>query len=212
MSDFLQSLLSRYPKVKNLENSIISSFDIIKNAYKKDNTLFVCGNGGSASDSEHIVGELMKGFLKKRTVKEGEFKNNVISLFEEDSKLLLDNLQDGLRAISLMSHPSLFSAFSNDVNSELVFAQQLYVLGRAGDVLIAISTSGNSKNIYRAIEVAKAKNISVVLLTGEEGGICAKKADISIKAPSSMTYMIQEYHVAIYHTLCLMLEDYFYEC
>ncbi len=209
-SKYLTSLLSRYKELSSLETDITEVFEIIKECYKKEGTLFVCGNGGSASDSEHIVGELMKGFALPRNLKDDNMKKKLESLYGEEGLFLSKSLQMGLRAISLMSHPALHSAFANDVNAEMVFAQQLYVLAKPGDLLFAISTSGNARNVMRAMHVASVIGVKTVLLTGVHGGKCAKIADKTIKVPEKETYKIQEYHLPIYHTLCLMLEEYFY--
>jgi D-sedoheptulose 7-phosphate isomerase len=209
-SKYLTSLLSRYKDLSFLEANITEAFEIIKECYKKKGTLFVCGNGGSAADSEHIVGELMKGFILQRRVADINLKNNLLKKFGDEGEFIIDKLQNGLRAVSLLSHPSLSSAYSNDVSAEMVFAQPLYVMSRPGDVLIAISTSGNSKNVLRAIQLASATKVKTILLTGNNGGRCAELSDCSIKVPENETYKIQEYHLPIYHTLCLMLEEYFY--
>ena len=209
-SKYLTSLLSRYKELSSLKADIIEVFEIIKECYKKEGTLFVCGNGGSAADSEHIVGELMKGFLLPRNLKDDSIKNKLESLYGEDGVLLSKSLQMGLRAISLLSHPSLYSAFANDVNAEMAFAQHLYVLAKSGDVLFTISTSGNARNVLRAMQVASVIGVRTILLTGMHGGKGWKIADKTIKVPESETYKIQEYHLPIYHTLCLMLEEYFY--
>ena len=209
-SKYLTSLLSRYKELSSLKTDITEVFEIIKGCYKKEGTLFVCGNGGSAADSEHIVGELMKGFLLPRNLKNSNMKNKLEKLYGKEGTLLSKSLQMGLRAVSLMSHPALYSAFSNDVNAEMIFAQQLYVLAKQGDVLFAISTSGNARNVLRAMQVASVIGVKTILLTGMNGGECGKIADKAIKAPEKETYKIQEYHLPIYHTLCLMLEEYFY--
>ena len=201
-SKYLTSLLSRYKDISLLEADIIEAFEIIKKCYKKEGTLFVCGNGGSAADSEHIVGELMKEFVSPRRVTDINLRNNLVKKFGNEGEFIVDKLQRGLRAVSLLSHPSLISAYSNDVSAEMIFAQQLYVMSKHGDVLLAISTSGNSKNVLKAIQLASVINVKTILLTGNNGGKCAELADCSIK--------IQEDHLPIYHTLCLMIEEYFY--
>ena len=209
-SKYLTSLLSRYKDISLLEADIIEAFEIIKKCYKKEGTLFVCGNGGSAADSEHIVGELMKEFVSPRRVTDINLRNNLVKKFGNEGEFIVDKLQRGLRAVSLLSHPSLISAYSNDVSAEMIFAQQLYVMSKHGDVLLAISTSGNSKNVLKAIQLASVINVKTILLTGNNGGKCAELADCSIKIPENETYKIQEYHLPIYHTLCLMIEEYFY--
>ena len=207
---YLDDLFVRYSDLCFLHDDLLNSFKILKDCFTAGNTLFVCGNGGSASDSEHIVGELMKGFILSRRISDEKLKNNLMQKFGNEGEFIVNKLQNGLRAISLLSHPSLISAYSNDVSAEMIFAQQLHVLSRPGDVLMAITTSGNSLNVLRAVQLASAMGIKTILLTGSGGGKCAELADCSIKVPATETYKIQEYHLPIYHTLCLMLEDYFY--
>lgn len=207
---YLASLFTRYKKLSFLKADITEAFEIIKKCYKKEGTLFICGNGGSAADSEHIVGELMKGFILPRRITDINLRKNLVKKFGNEGEFIVDKLQNGLRAISLLSHLSLNSAYSNDVSAEMIFAQPLYVMSKPGDVLIAISTSGNSKNVLKAVQLASVINVKTILLTGNNGGKCAELADCSIKVPENETYKIQEYHLPIYHSLCLMLEEYFY--
>jgi len=211
MNNYLENLFSRFTELKYLEKELMSAFEMIKAAYEADGTVFVCGNGGSASDGEHIVGELMKSFVRKRTV-DMDFRRKLSELYGNDGVFMADNLQCGLRAVSLTSHPALNTAFANDVNPVMVFAQQLYVMGRPGDVLIALSTSGNSANVIRAMQLARAKEIKIIAMTGESGGKCKEFTDCLINVPHHETFRIQEYHLPIYHTLCLMVEEYFYGC
>lgn len=206
----LSKLLNRFPELIPIKDNIFNAYEIILNCYKEEKTLFICGNGGSASDSEHLVGELMKGFILPRKISNPSILAEYEKLYGEDGKILVNSLQNGLRAISLMSHPSLSSAYSNDVNPEMAFAQQLFVLSKPGDVLMGISTSGNSKNVKRAMQVANVKGVETILLTGMNGGKCEALSKCVIKAPAHETYIIQEYHLPIYHTLALMLEEYFY--
>ena len=200
---FFDVLVDRYPLIEPIKHSIISATDIIINSFKSNHKLLICGNGGSAADSEHIVGELMKGFcLPRKISKELELKIN--------DKELSDSLQYGLPAISLVSHTALSTAFANDQMPTAVFAQQVLGYGKEGDVLLCISTSGNSKNCVYAAEVAKALNIKVVSLTGEKDSKLKELSDITIQAPSKETYKIQEYHLPIYHAMCLAIENEFY--
>lgn len=207
---YLAKLLSRFSEITPLRNEIIIAYEMIKKCYLEGNTLYICGNGGSAADSEHLVAELMKGFMLPRKITDTKLLSKFEFLYGEDGKTLAHNLQNGLRAISLMSHPSLNSAYSNDVNPEMVFAQQLYVLAKPGDILLGISTSGNSKNVRRAMQLANVIGVETILLTGMNGGKCELLSKCVIKAPSHETFIIQEYHLPIYHTLALMLEEYFY--
>jgi D-sedoheptulose 7-phosphate isomerase len=181
----------------------------LENAYGNGRKLLVCGNGGSASDSEHIVGELMKEFKLKRKV----YSDHAAALREVDPELgqvLADHLQGALPAISLTGHSSLQTAFMNDAVPELVFALQVNGYGKPGDVFLGISTSGNSKNVLYAAVNAKAKGLKVVGLTGAKESKLMKYADVCIRVPETETYKIQEYHLPVYHCLCLMLEDKFF--
>jgi len=209
MDILLNDLIRRYPGIADLKEYVRTTYEVILESLKKGGTVFTCGNGGSASDSEHIAGELLKGFILKRELKD-ELKNQFSDKFGEDGLKVANKLQYGLRAISLTSHPAFITAFANDVDANLIFAQQLFGLGRKGDVLIAISTSGNSANIYNCILTASIMGIKTVLLTGKSGGRCCALADVALKIPETEAYKIQEYHLPIYHTLCLMIEDYFY--
>ncbi len=204
---YIKELLKRYPDLEEASEKLIIAYSILKNCFFNDRILFVCGNGGSAADSEHIVGELMKGFKMKRPVKEA-VRSDFIKHFGNEE--LANKLQMGLRTVSLLSHPALASAYVNDVDPLMTYAQQLFVMGREGDALIGLSTSGNAKNIYYAFQVAKVKKIRTILFTGENHGICEELANCVVKAPSCETYVIQEYHLPLYHCLCLMLEETFY--
>ncbi len=203
-------LIKRYPELACCIEDINEAFNILKECFLSGHKLLVAGNGGSCSDSEHIVGELMKGFKKRRHLSEEECEQ-LINIDPIRGKELAYSLQWGLPCIALDSHPGLNSAFTNDVvnGGLLTYAQQLNVLGNNGDVFLGISTSGNSKNVMYASVVAKAKGIKVIGLTGEKGGELANIADVCIKAPSNETFVVQEYHLPIYHCLCLMLEDQF---
>ena len=203
----VKELLRRYPDLKEASEKLIIAYSILKNCFFNDKILFVCGNGGSAADSEHIVGELMKGFKMKRPLQDAVREDFVKQFGNEE---LPDKLQMGLRAVSLLSHPALSSAYVNDVDPLMTYAQQLFVMGREGDVLLGLSTSGNAKNICYAFQVAKVKKMKTILFTGENCGICEEFADCVVKAPSRETYMVQEYHLPLYHCLCLMLEEAFY--
>lgn len=210
MNKILNELFERYPRLSAIETPILKAFDWMKQSFKNEGTLFCCGNGGSASDCEHIVGELLKGFVKKRPLN-SILKNKFINEFGDAGKEISEKLQGGLKAISLTSHPAFLSAFLNDVDGNFIYAQQLNILASKGDVLLGISCSGNSKNVYNAMMVAKIKEIKTILLTGNKPGKCCSIADCIINVPAEETFIIQEYHLPIYHTLCLMLEDYFYE-
>lgn len=178
-------------------------------AYSTDHKLLVAGNGGSAADSEHIAGELMKRFKTPRPV-QSDFASRLCEIDSVRGPRLAKNLERGLIAIPLVAHEALSTAYINDVDGYGVFAQQLFGFGRAGDVFLGISTSGNSQNIMNAAVVAKALGITIIGLTGADGGELARTADVVVKAPETETYMIQELHLPIYHTWCLMLEDMFF--
>lgn len=202
-------LVERYPKLDVCRQSIEDAFITLRDCYEHGGKLLVAGNGGSAADSEHIAGELMKRFEKPRPVPEDFAKK----LKEVDPVLgadLAKNLEQGLMAIPLVAHEALTTAYINDVDGLGVFAQQLYGFGRRGDVFLGISTSGNSKNVLNATVVARAEGIKVIGLTGAKGGKLAEVSDVAIKAPETETYKVQECHLPIYHCLCLMLEDHFF--
>lgn len=202
-------LIERYPVLKPMVWEIIHSYLIMETCYKNDGKLLIAGNGGSAADSEHMVGELMKRFKTPRPVTEDYAKK----LKEADplrGEVLSRNLERSLMAIPLVSHEALTTAYINDVDGLGVFAQQLFGYGRPGDVFLGISTSGNSRNIMNATVVARASGIKVIGLTGSFGGELAKVADVCVKVPEIETYLIQELHLPIYHCWCLMLEDKFF--
>jgi len=209
--NLLKNLTERYPSLAGLEPDINAAFEILKTSFEGGGKLLIAGNGGSAADAEHIVGELMKGFVKKRplsaALKEKIFK---ASRSEEAARLLCEKLQGGLPAIALSGHSALSTAFINDVAGELVFAQQLCGYGRAGDAFLAVSTSGNSKNVIYAMIAAKAKGLKIILLSGGTGGDALQYADAAIVVPEKETYKVQELHLPVYHSLCLMLEEYFF--
>ena len=205
----LDLLIMRYPHLECCKGNIIIAFEFIRDCYKNGGKLLVCGNGGSAADAEHIVGELMKGFKKARHLASIE----VEKLVEIDSlmgRTLADNLQGALPAIALDGHPALTTAYMNDCEPIICFAQQVYGYGCKNDVRFAISTSGNSRNVLYAVVAAKAKGMVVIGLTGENDSKLSAMSDVCIRVPSTETYQIQELHLPIYHCLCLMLEDYFF--
>ncbi|HBF39880.1 MAG TPA: phosphoheptose isomerase [Firmicutes bacterium] len=202
-------LFENYPKLGNCQESITQAFQLLQQSYAGGGKLLVCGNGGSAADAEHIVGELMKGFLLKRELPEAD-QERVRKAFPEECHYLGANLQRALPAISLVSQSALATAFINDVAPDMVFAQQVYGYGRPGDVLIGISTSGNSKNVANAVKIAKSFAIHTIGLTGEKGGLLKNLCDATITVPSGETFKIQEYHLPVYHALCAMIEREFF--
>lgn len=202
-------LCKRYPELKNAENDIAAAYQILEESYKNGGKLLVAGNGGSAADAEHIVGELMKGFKLPRKPRE-DFAEKLIRENTELGAVLAENLQGALPAIALDGHPALSTAYMNDCEPLLCFAQQVNGYGKAGDVFLGISTSGNSKNVLYAATTAHAKGMKVVGLTGAKSSKLEQMSDVCIKAPQTETYMIQELHLPVYHCLCLMLEDEFF--
>lgn len=205
----IDKLVKRYPKLETVSDSVVIAYQILEECYENDGKLLIAGNGGSAADSEHIAGELMKRFRVLRPVPQ-EFANKLKEIDPERGENLSKNLERGLMAIPLVAHEALTTAYINDVDGLGVFAQQLYGFGRKGDVFLGISTSGNSKNIMSATVVARALGIKVIGLTGNNGGELAKVSDVVIKVPENETYMIQELHLPVYHCLCLMLEEHFF--
>ena len=207
--DYLQQLIERYPSLETAGSDISAAFDIIVNSYRNGGKLLIAGNGGSASDAEHIAGELMKTFAKKRALPDS-FISDVAAVDAEIAQYLVPRLQPGLPAIALSGHASLNTACINDIDGNITFAQQVYGYGKEGDVLLGISTSGNSKNVLYAAAVAKAKKLKIIALTGSGGGNLKKFADVCIRVPETETWKIQELHLPVYHLLCMMLEDHFF--
>lgn len=203
MPSHIAELAERAPVLAPLRESLEDAADCIVNAVRSGGRLFTCGNGGSAADAEHIVGELMKGFLLKRPLAQ---ERKSLLLRKGCDAAMVEMLQDGVPALSLVGGVSLPTAFINDVHADYVFAQQLLVLGKAPDVLLAISTSGNSKNILAAASLAKGLDMTVIGLTGSGGGRLAPLCDILLAAPSAHTPRIQEFHLQLYHTLCAEIE------
>lgn len=185
------------------------AYDLLSKSFREGGKLLVCGNGGSASDSEHIVGELMKGFKSKRILSK-EVRQQFVDCFGEDGNFLADNLQGALPAISLTSHHSLATAYANDVNPDMVFAQQVYGYGKAGDILIGLSTSGNSDNVVHAVKTAQVLGMKTIGLTGRSGGKMKDLCEVTLSVPEDETADVQERHLPIYHALCTMLEIAFF--
>jgi len=205
----IDDLVIRYPDLTVCRADVAEAYRLISATYRNGGKLLVCGNGGSASDSEHIVGELMKGFMSRRPLS-ADRRSALAAAFPEEGAYLADHLQEALPAVSLASHTALMTAYANDVAPDMVFAQQVYGLAKPGDALLGISTSGNSGNVIRAVQVAKAFGITTIGLTGQPGGRLAELCDVTIRVPFSLTPDIQERHLPIYHTLCIMLEREFF--
>ena len=196
-------LVTRYPALAVCRADIEKAAQIMIDSFKDGKKLLTCGNGGSASDAEHIVGELMKAFVLPRKLGK--------ELCEKlDDPYLSDNLQGALPAVSMIGESALSTAYANDCAPDLAFAQQVLGLGREGDVLLGISTSGNSKNVVYAGKVARVQGMKVIMLTGEAGGKCAELADVAIRVPEKETFKVQEYHLPVYHALCLAIEEEFF--
>ena len=211
----VDTLIARYPALEGCGTDIRAAITALCECYRAGGKLIVCGTGGSASDAEHIVGELMKGFLLPRHLDEAMLDKLHAVCDAKDPRAVdyfMQNLQGALPAISLPSQLAISTAFSNDQAPDLTFAQQVLGLGKEGDILLGITTSGNSKNVIYAFEIAKALGLTTVALTGTPGGRVAADdlADIVIKAPASETYVIQEYHLPIYHALCIAAEEEFF--
>ena len=209
LENHIDLLMERYSILKSVRQDIIDAYLVMEECYEHDGKLLIAGNGGSAADSEHMAGELMKRFKTPRPVT-SEMAEKLKAIDPIRGKLLSRNLERGLMAIPLVAHEALSTAYINDVDGLGVFAQQLFGFGRVGDVFLGISTSGNSKNVMSATVVARALGIKVIGLTGDKGGELATVADVAVKVPVTETYMIQELHLPVYHCWCLMLEDNFF--
>lgn len=206
---YLEELLERYPVLQKEKASIQMVFEMIRDCYEAGGKLLIAGNGGSCADSEHMVGELMKGFVKKRPVG-AELRAALEKEGKEAGCELADCLQLGLPAIALTGHSGLTTAFINDVNGHMVYAQQVLGYGKPGDIFFGISTSGNSENVRLAAITAKALGLKTIGLLGKDGGAIRELCDEAIVVPEQETFKIQELHLPVYHVLCLMLEEYFF--
>lgn len=201
----VQELVRRFPALAATAPCLVAAVALIGAALDAGGTLYLCGNGGSAADCEHIAGELLKGFLHRRPLSAAAAAG-LTARFGADGEYLAARLQGGLRAVSLTGHPGLATAVANDNGGDLVFAQQLQALGRRGDVLLAITTSGNARNVLLAAMTATALGVQVIGMTGQGGGKLAALADLLLSVPETETFKIQELHLPLYHALCAMLE------
>mgnify|MGYP003676179697 FL=1 len=209
MNPTIQTLGQNYPDLEPVLADVQSAYEILVTAYTADHTLYTCGNGGSAADADHIVGELVKGFMLKRPLP-APAQSALVEEHGAAGRFIADHLQGGLPAVALTAHAALTTAFANDVAPELVFAQQINTYGRPGDVLLAISTSGNSTNVLHALRVARTRGVHTLGLTGQTGGQMAALCDVCIKVPFVSTPQIQERHLPIYHALCIAVEAHFF--
>lgn len=205
----IKELILRYPQLVLCEKEIEGGYELLAETYRRGGKVLACGNGGSASDAQHIVGELMKSFVRKRSI--GEARQKLFdALAPEDAAYIAEHLQGTLTAISLQGETALVSAFANDVAPDLVYAQQVLGYGAPGDCLLALSTSGNAENVLRAVQVAKALGIKTLGMTGAAGGRLKAICDVCIRVPETETYKVQELHLPVYHAVCLMLEERFF--
>ncbi len=209
IKELVTDFTEKQPLLIPVLDDVMAAYQALIRCYETDHVLYICGNGGSFADAIHIAGELMKSFARKRPVPENEQQILNKLLYGEELK---SSLEAGFRAIPLGLNISLTSALENDISQRyLTFAQELYILGRQGDVLMGLSTSGNAKNVAMAMTVAKLKEMTTIGLTGMHGGTLAKMADMTIKVPASQTPSVQEFHIAVYHLLCAMIEAYWYK-
>ncbi len=205
----VDDLISHYPALSVCREDLVAAVKAVCESYRGGHKLIACGNGGSASDAEHIVGELMKGFLLPRKL-DGKMRERMEEVCPEEADYFMENLQGALPALSLVNQVALNTAFANDQAPDLSFAQQILGMGEGGDVLLAISTSGNSTNVIYAVQMAKVKGVKSIALTGESGGKLKDLVDICIRVPERETYRIQEYHLPVYHMLCIAVENEFF--
>ena len=207
MDSVLKELKARYPELGACESQIEQAGEEWISCFRSGGKLLLCGNGGSAADAEHIVGELMKGFQKRRPLPE-DARRRLESLYPGER--LAEGLQGALPAIALGAHTALGTAYSNDVSADMVFAQQVWGYGKPGDALLALSTSGNSRNVVNAVKVARAAGVRTVGIGGGTGGALKSLCDVYVLLPESETYLVQELTLPVYHALCRIAEEYFW--
>ena len=201
----MEELLKRYPALSVCRNDIEKAVNLLEDTYNAGGTLMFCGNGGSCADCDHIVGELMKGFLSLRPA-DSDAKEMPIEKYGDDGKRIADKLQRGIPAVSLAAHAGVMTAFANDVDPELIYAQMVYAYARPNDLVMGISTSGNSKNVVAALKTASAIGLKTIGLTGNRECAMDEICDVVIKVPETETFKVQEYHLPVYHYLCAELE------
>jgi D-sedoheptulose 7-phosphate isomerase len=205
----IDEMILRYPRLKDISYKINEAAERLIRCYQNGNKVLICGNGGSSSDSDHIAGELLKGFEQRRPLDESA-RRELTSVSGERGPYLAEKLQNGLPAISLSAHTGVVTAVVNDIDASLIYAQQVVAFGSPGDVLVGISTSGNAQNVIDAAITARARGMSVIGLTGETGGKLKPFCDILINVPEKRTSFVQELHLPVYHTLCMIIENYFF--
>lgn len=211
MNGYLDNMVQQYPLLAVIRKEVAAAYRALEDCYQKGGKLLTAGNGGSACDAEHIVAELMKGFQLKREL-EKEEKERLVQIHGMRGIILAEKLQYALPALALNSHMALNTAFSNDVDAKLCFAQQVYAYGEPGDIFLGITTSGNSENVLYAAVAAKAKGMGVIGFTGKDGGEMKKFSDIMVKVPCLETWAVQETQMPVYHCWCRMLEENFFGC
>jgi D-sedoheptulose 7-phosphate isomerase len=209
MNPFLAKLIDTYPDLEICLPAIERAAELLLNCYRQGGKLLVCGNGGSAADSEHIVGELMKGYLRRRPLPPAA-RQQLLDAFPESGNYLADHLQGALPAISLASQTALLTAYANDVAADMIFAQQVYGYGAPGDVLLGISTSGNSRNVVQAVQVARAFGLRTLGFTGQSGGLLRSICEVMVCVPREEVAAVQELQLPIYHALCALVEAEFF--
>jgi D-sedoheptulose 7-phosphate isomerase len=209
MQNHIQSLIAKFPDLAACSDDVERAFLLLRDSFRAGGKLLLCGNGGSAADCEHLVGELMKGYLSSRPLPAAT-RRQLEESFPENGRYLAGHLQGALPAISLASQMGLITAYANDVAADMIFAQQVYGYGRRGDVIAGISTSGNSRNVLHALQVGRALGLGTLGFTGGSGGAMKALCDVCVSVPATRTADIQERHLALYHTLCAMLEETFF--
>ncbi|MGN1248445.1 MAG: SIS domain-containing protein [Candidatus Spyradocola sp.] len=208
MNDILNRFCADNPALAPLRPDVVSAYELLRDTFASGGKLLICGNGGSAADAEHITGELMKGFLKKRPLTAEDR-----ALFADTPDIpegFADRLQGALPALALNTHSALLSAYANDVDASMVYAQQVWALGQGGDTLLALSTSGNSRNVVNAVHAARAKGLHTLAITGSADSALSRLCERTLRMPATETYCIQEYTLPTYHALCALLEAAFF--
>ncbi len=208
--DILNEVIRRYPALETCRLDIQNACNMVIDCYSNNGKLLACGNGGSCSDADHIVGELMKSFERKRPI-DSVLEETLKNIAGERGAYIAGKLQNALPAISLNAHNALYSAIANDIDANLAFAQQVLGYGNKGDVLIGITTSGNSQNVIDAAITARALGLKLIGLTGQTGGRLKEYCDITIRVPATNTADVQEFHLPVYHTICKIVEYRFFQ-